>query len=155
MGHLSESAFPVAVAITEKVEASNDEFLESLICAQEVSGRLAAYMASGTLQGHMRSFIRRVGAAVATTKLYKCYSDVIARAVAISLLSPELPMFPTSFSPETKLTCVSSATVEGMRSAFLAMENFEGTLDVIEHPAGFVKSFSRFNEIPDFLENLG
>ena len=155
MGHLSESVFPVAVAITEKLDGSNKDFLESLICAQEVSGRLAAYMASGPLQGHMRSFIHRIGGAVATAKLYKCPSGIIANAIAISLSSPELPMFPTSFSPETKITCVSSATVEGMRSAFLAMEGFDATRDVIEHPAGFVKSFSRMNHAPEFWRTLG
>lgn len=155
MGHLSESAFPVAFAIAEKTNASNEAFLESLICAQEVSGRLGAYMASGPLQGHMRSFIHRVGAAVATVKLYKCSSKIIANAIAISLSSPELPMFPSSFSPETKITCVSSATVEGMRSAFLAMKGFEGSLAIIEHPAGFVKNFSKLSHIPDFWKSLG
>jgi 2-methylcitrate dehydratase PrpD len=155
MGHLSESAFPVALAISEKKNASNDDFLASLICAQEVSGRLGAYMAAGPLQGHMRSFIHRVGAAVAVIKLYKCPSEIIANAIAISLSCPELPMFPTSFSPETKINCVSSATVEGMRSAFLAMEGFKGTTDIIEHPAGFVKSFSHLDHIPDFWKSLG
>lgn len=155
MGHLSESAFPVALAITEKTNASHESFLESLICAQEVSGRLGAYMASGPLHGHMRSFIHRVGAAVATVKLYKCSSGVIANAIAISLSSPELPMFPSSFSPETKITCVSSATVEGMKSAFLAMQGFGGSLDILEHPAGFVKSFSKLNDIPNFWKSLG
>jgi 2-methylcitrate dehydratase PrpD len=155
MGHLSESAFPVALAISEKTVASTNDFLEALICAQEVSGRLGAYMAAGPLQGHMRSFIHRIGAAVATVKLYKCSSTIIANAVAISLSSPELPMFPTSFSPETKINCVSSATVEGMRSAFLAMEGFKGTLDIVEHPAGFVRSFSKLAHIPDFWQSLG
>ncbi|MGE5106223.1 MAG: MmgE/PrpD family protein [Sphingobacteriales bacterium] len=155
MGHLSESAFPVALAITEKTKSSNEAFLESLICAQEVSGRLGAYLASGPLQGHMRSFIHRIGAAVAAVKLYNCPSKIVANAIAISLSSPELPMFPTSFSPETKITCVSSATVEGMRSAFLAMKGFEASLDIIEHPAGFVKNFSRLNHIPDFWKSLG
>ena len=155
MGHLSESAFPVAFAIAEKTNASNEAFLESLICAQEVSGRLGAYMATGTLQGHMRSFIHRVGAAVATVKLYKCSSKIIANAIAIALSSPELPMFPASFSPDTKITCVSSATVEGMRSAFLAIKGFEGSLDIIEHPAGFVKIFSKLSTIPDFWKSLG
>lgn len=155
MGHLSESAFPVAFAIAEKTKASNEDFLESLICAQEVSGRLGAYMASGTLQGHMRSFIHRVGAAVAAAKLYKCSSDVIANAIAISISSPELPLFPASFSPETKITCVSSATVEGMRSVFLAINGFKASLDIIEHPAGFVKSFSKLKHVPDFWKSLG
>ncbi len=155
MGHTSESAFSVALAITEKTKATNEAFLESLICAQEVSGRLGAYMAAGKLQGHMRSFIHRVGAAVATVKLYKCSSGIIAHAIAISLSSPELPMIPGSFSPDTKITCVSSATVEGMRSAFLAMNGFEGSLDIIEHPAGFVKTFSSLRHMPDFWQTLG
>lgn len=155
MGHLSQSAFSVAHGVSEKVGASNKEFLEAFICAQEVSGRLAAYMASGPLQGHMRSFIHRIGSAVATARLYKCTAEVTANAMAISLSSPEFPMFPTSFSPETKITCVSSASIEGMRAAFLAMHGLSGALDIIEHPAGFVKSFSNLNNVPVFWHSLG
>jgi 2-methylcitrate dehydratase PrpD len=155
MGHLSESAFPVALAIAEKTGASDQDFLESFICAQEVSGRMGAYMASGRLQGHMRSFLHRIAAAVATVKLYRCPPDIIAHAISIALSSPEMPMFPASFSPDTKITCVSSATVEGVRSAFLAMQGFEGTRDIIEHPAGFIKVFSNLNHVPDFWKSLG
>ena len=155
MGHLSQSAFSVALAVSEKTKATNNDFLESLICAEEISGRMSAYMASGRLQGHMRSFIHRVGAAVATVKLYKCSRQVIANAIAISLSSPELPMYPSSFSPDTKITSVCSATVEGMRSAFLAMEGFDATRDIIEHPAGFVKIFSHLKQVPDFWHSLG
>ncbi|RTL60252.1 MAG: hypothetical protein EKK37_05285 [Sphingobacteriales bacterium] len=155
MGHLSESAFPVALSVAEKLKTGEDAFLAALICAQEVSGRLGAYLASGPLQGHMRSFIHRIGAAVATVKLYQSPAHVIANAIAIALSSPELPMFPASFSPDTKINCVSSATVEGLRSAFLAMKSFEASLDIIEHPAGFVKNFSRLKYIPGFWQSLG
>lgn len=155
MGHLSESAFPVALAVSEKTGATETQFLESFICSQEISGRLGAYMAMGKLQGHMRSFIHRICAAVATVKLYNCSADVIAQAMAISLSSPEMPLFPSSFSPDTKVNCVSSATVEGMRSAFLAMEGFAAASDIIEHPAGFVKEFSHFSHVPVFWKTLG
>jgi 2-methylcitrate dehydratase PrpD len=155
MGHLSESAFPVALAISEKIGASETMFLESLICAQEVSGRLGAYLAMGKLQGHMRSFLHRIAAAVATTHLYKCSAEVIANAIAIALASPEWPFFPSSFSPDTKINCVSSATVEGMRSAFLAMEGFDAARDILEHPAGLVKEFSQSKHIPFFWKTLG
>ncbi|MGC3946021.1 MAG: MmgE/PrpD family protein [Chryseolinea sp.] len=155
MGHLSQSAFPVAYAITEKRGASGIEFLESFICSQEVSGRLSAHLASGPLQGHMLSFIHRVGAAVATVKLYRCKREVIANAISIAISAPEHPMFPSSFSPDTKVTCVSGAAVEGMRSAFLAMEGLQGTLDIIEHPAGFIRSFSSLSIVPDIWGTLG
>lgn len=155
MGHLSQSAFSSTWSLSEKLQSSGKDFLQASIVAQEISGRLSAYLSSGPLQGHMRSYIHRIASAVVVAKLYNCKANVIAHAMAIALSGPEYFMLPSSFSADTKVSSTSSATLEGIRSAYLAMEGMKGTLDIIEHPAGFVSSFSYLNYIPNFWQSIG
>ncbi|WP_332910530.1 MmgE/PrpD family protein [Algoriphagus boritolerans] len=155
MGHLSQSAFSTAWAMAYRNNISFENFLLASIVAQEVSGRLSAYLSSGPLQGHMRSFIHRVAGAVVVTKIYGCEASVIANAIAIALSGPEFYMIPSSFSADTKVTSTSSATIEGINSGFLAMEGATGALDILEHPAGFVAMFSYLNFVPEFWRKIG
>lgn len=155
MGHLSQSAFSTAWALAYRNNTSYEDFLLASITAQEVSGRLSAYLSTGPLQGHMRSFIHRVAGAIVVTKIHSCEASVIANAIAIALSGPEFYMIPSSFSADTKVTSTSSATVEGMNSGFLAMEGATGALDILEHPAGFVAMFSYLNFVPDFWKKIG
>lgn len=155
MGHLSQSAFSSSWALALQNNASGKDFLLASVVAQEVSGRLGAYLSSGPLQGHMRSFIHRVAGAVAVTKINGCEASVIANAIAIALSGPEFYMIPSSFSADTKVTSTSSATIEGINSGFLAMEGSTGALDILEHPAGFVAVFSYLNFVPDFWQKIG
>ena len=155
MGHLSQSAFSASLALAYQGNKSGNDFLLSLIIAQEVAGRLSAYMSSGPLQGHMRSYIHRISGAIVVTKMNKCKANIIANAIAISLSGPEFYMIPTSFSADTKVTSTSGAVVEGINSGFLAMERISGALDLLEHPAGFVAMFSYLKYVPDFWERIG
>lgn len=155
MGHLSQSAFSASWSVTDLTKKNGRDLLLATVIAQEVSGRLSAYMSSGPLQGHMRSFVHRIAGAVVVAKLHDCTAPVIANAIAIALSGPEFYMIPTSFSPDTKVTSTSSATLEGIRSCFLAMEGITGCLDIIEHPAGFVSTFSYLKNIPDFWKSVG
>lgn len=155
MGHLSQSAFSTAWALAYRNNTSHEDFLLASITAQEISGRLSAYLSTGPLQGHMRSFVHRVAGAIAVTKIYGCEASVIANAITIALSGPEFYMIPSSFSADTKVTSTSSATIEGVNSGFLAMEGATGALDILEHPAGFVAMFSYLNFVPDFWKKIG
>lgn len=155
MGHLSQSAFSTAWALAYRNKTSHEDFLLASIAAQEVSGRLSAYLSTGPLQGHMRSFIHRVASAIVVTKIHGCEASVIANAIAIALSGPEFYMIPSSFSADTKVTSTSSATIEGINSGFLAMVGATGALDILEHPAGFVAMFSYLNFVPDFWKKIG
>ncbi|MCL6260574.1 MmgE/PrpD family protein [Aquiflexum sp. TKW24L] len=155
LGHLSQSSIGAAWSLSFKNNLSGKDFLLSSIIAQEVSGRLGAYLSSGPLQGHMRSFIHRIAAAVVVTKIHGCPAPIIANAIAISLSGPEFYMIPSSFSADTKVTSTSSPTVEGINSGYLAMEGATGPLDLLEHPAGFVAMFSYLNYVPDFWKRIG
>ena len=155
MGHLSQSAVPVALSVCERLNLSEGEMLLGLIAAQEVTGRMGGYMATGPQQGHMRAFLHRVGAAVAVTKLHNCSTEVIARAMAIALSLPEFPLMPAAFSPETKVLCTSAPTAEGIRAAELAMQGVDAALDILEHPLGFLSFFSYMKETPNFWDEIG
>lgn len=155
MGHFSQSAFSVSLAIGELLGASFKDILRAQILAVELSGRMGAYMATGPQQGHMRAFVHRCGGAVAAGCLLGLDARQLSRAIAIALSAPEFPLYPASFSPETKVISTSSPAIEGCRSAFLAAEGFDGTEDILEHPAGFWENFSYMDSVPDLWGNLG
>lgn len=155
LGHFGQSAISTSLAVGEILDSTGEEFLVAMIAAQEAGGRFSAHLVSGPHQGHMRAFVHRVCAVIATSKLYRLERPVIARALAIALSMPEFPLYPASFSAETKVICTSSATVEGIRAVMLAKEGFEGALDIIEHPVGFLTFFSYMKDTPDIWEHIG
>jgi 2-methylcitrate dehydratase PrpD len=155
MGHVGQSAVSVPLTISEKLDKSGKDMLLALVTAEEVAGRMSAYLTSGPQQGHMRTFIHRIAGAVATGKLYELDHNSMSRALAIALAMPEFPLFPASFSPDTKVICTSAATVEGVRAAFMAMEGMDGTVDIIEHPLGLVAYLSYLKKTPDIWAHIG
>ena len=134
-------------------------FRERIACchvaATEVAGRLTANLVSGPHQGHMRAFIHRVSGATAASKNPGYNESITAQAIAIALSMPEFPLYPACFSPDTKVICTSSPTVEGVRAAFMAAEGMDGPLDIIENPIGFFTYFSYSGFIPDIWKYIG
>lgn len=155
MGHFTESSFSVAYAVSEFLNKTSDDFLLALVAAQEASGRISAYMANGPQQGHMRAFVHRTAGAVATAKLLNLDTKEIAHAVAIALSMPEYPVYAASYSADTKVICTAAPAVEGMKAAFLAAEGLSAPLDIVEHPLGFLASFSSFDIVPQIWKNIG
>ncbi|MFZ4633297.1 MAG: MmgE/PrpD family protein [Saprospiraceae bacterium] len=155
MGHVGQSAVAAPLSIAEILDKDGKAFLLAMIAAEEVAGRLSAYLTTGPQQGHMRAFIHRTAAAVATAKLYEMDETATARAIAIALSMPEFPLYPASFSPDTKIICTSSPTIEGIRAAWLAREGMDGPLDIIEHPLGFITYFSYLKYMPDIWAHIG
>jgi 2-methylcitrate dehydratase PrpD len=155
MGHIGQSAIPVPLVLSEIIKTSGKELILSIITSVEVAGRLSASLVSGPHQGHMRAFIHRVAGATAVSKLYKYDEKTTGKAIAIALSMPEFPLYPASFSPDTKVICTSSATVEGVKASFMAAEGIDGPLDIIENPAGFFTFFSYDSFIPDIWKHLG
>ena len=154
-GHFGQSAVSVALAVSEMNDKSGEEMILGQVAALEVAGRLGAYLTSGPQQGHMRAYVHRVAGAIATSKTLNFTAETTAMAMAIALSMPEFPLFPASFSPETKVICTSSPAVEGYRAALLAEQGFNASLDIIEHPMGFWKFFSYKKNIPDIWKHVG
>ena len=155
MGHMSQSAFSVSLAIGELLDATFEQVLRAQILAVELSGRLAVYNATGPQQGHMRAFVHRCGGAIAAGCLLGLSPRQLSRALSIALSMPEFPLYPAAFSPETKVICTSAPSVEGCRAALIAAEGFDGAEDILEHPVGFWEYFSYMDQIPDLWENVG
>jgi len=155
MGHVGQSAVSVPLALGEMLDSSGRDVLLALVAAEEAGGRLSACLASGPHQGHMRAFVHRCAAAIATAKLLGLNQDETSRAIAISLSSPEFPLYPASFSPDTKVTVTSSPSVEGVRAGMLAAEGMDASTDILEHPAGFFSYFSYDKYIPDIWKRVG
>lgn len=155
MGHIGQSAIPVPLALGETGNISGRELLLALVTSEEVAGRFSATLVSGPHQGHMRSFIHRVGGATAASKLFGYDEKTTANALAISLSMPEFPLYPACFSPDTKVICTSPPSVEGVKASFMAAKGFEGPLDIIENPVGFFTYFSYSDFVPDIWEYLG
>ncbi|MCB0534934.1 MAG: MmgE/PrpD family protein [Saprospiraceae bacterium] len=155
MGHFTESSFSVAFSVAEFLDKSSDDFLLAMVAAQEASGRISAYLSSGPQQGHMRAFVHRTAGAVATAKLLGLNSYATAQALAMALSMPEYPVYAASYSADTKVICTAAPAVEGMKAAFLAAEGLDAPLDVIEHPVGFMTSFSYLSWMPDIWRKIG
>ena len=155
MGHVGQSAVNVPLSLAEMFNIDSKKMIVALIAAVEVSGRMGGYFALGPQQGHMRSYLHRVAGAVATAKLLELNPNQIAKSISIALSMPEFPLYPASFSPETKVLCTSSPSVEGIRAGFLAAENFDPALDILEHPAGFSTYFTYLEHPPEIWKHIG
>jgi 2-methylcitrate dehydratase PrpD len=155
MGHVGQSTVSSAMAIGELYNLSGHDVLLALVASNEVSGRIAAHLFSGPLQGHMRSFIHRSAGATVVAKLLGFNERNSAKALAISLSMPELPLYPACFSPDTKVVCPASPTVEGVKAAFMAEAGMDGSVDIIENPAGFLAYFSYTDRIVDIWRWIG
>jgi 2-methylcitrate dehydratase PrpD len=155
MGHVGQSTVSSSLAIGEIYKLSGRDLLSALVASDEVSGRIAAHLFSGPLQGHMRSFIHRSAGATVVSKLLGFNERETSKALAISLSMPELPLYPACFSPDTKVICPSSPTVEGVKAAFMAQAGMNGTVDIIENPAGFLAYFSYTDRFVDIWRWIG
>jgi 2-methylcitrate dehydratase PrpD len=155
MGHIGQSTVSSVLSIGELFNLEGRDILVAMIAADEVSGRMGAHLFSGPLQGHMRSFIHRSGAATAVSKLLAFDERIIARSLAISLSMPELPLYPACFSPDTKVICPGPPTVEGVKAAFMAQAGMDGPLDIIENPTGFLAYFSYTDKLVDIWRWIG
>jgi len=155
MGHVGQSAVSVPLAIGQKLNTTGKELILAMVSAAEVAGRLAANLVIGPMQGHMRSFIHRAGSATAASKIYGYDETITAQAIAIALSMPEHPLYPACFSPDTKVICTSSPTVEGVKAAFMAAQGMDGPLDIVENPVGFYKTFSYNKYMPEIWKWLG
>jgi 2-methylcitrate dehydratase PrpD len=155
MGHIGQSSTSALLALGETKDVSGNELLTTYVASIEVAGRLSANLVSGPHQGHMRAFLHRVASATVVSKLLKYDEETTSRALAIALSMPEFPLYPACFSPDTKVICTSSPTVEGVRASFMAKEGMDGPLDIIENPAGFFTYFSYSDFIPDIWRWIG
>ena len=154
-GHTGQSAVTVPLMLGQVTGASGEEALVAQIAANEVAGRLGAVMTAGQQHGHMKAYLHRAAAATAASRLLKLDADATARALAIALGAPEYPLFPASWSADTKVMCTGDPVVAGIRAAYVAAEGLDAALDIVEHPLGLVTSLSHHGTAPPVWDRLG
>jgi 2-methylcitrate dehydratase PrpD len=154
-GHTGQAAVGVPLALGQLTGATDDEALLAQVAANEVAGRLGAVMTAGPQQGHMKSYLHRLAAAVAACRLLRLDRAATVRALAIALSGPEYPLFPASFSPDTKVLGIGESVVAGVRAAWLGAEGLSACSDIVEHGLGLVTSLSVHRRAPPIWDRLG
>ncbi len=154
-GHTGQAAVGVPLALGQLTDASDDDALLAQVAANEVAGRLGAVMTAGPQQGHMKSYLHRLAAAVAACRLLRLDRAATVRALAIALSGPEYPLFPASFSPDTKVLGIGESVVAGVRAAWLGAEGLSACSDIVEHGLGLISSLSVHRDAPPVWDRLG
>lgn len=154
-GHTGQASVGIPLALGQLLDSTGEELLLAQIAANEVGGRLGVAMTTGPQHGHMKSYMHRAAAATAAARLLRLDERATENALAIALAMPEYPLFPASFSPDTKALCTADPCVAGVRAALLAAEGLDAATDIVEHAAGLVTSLSVLEEAPAIWDRLG
>jgi len=141
-GHIGKASILVPLSMAECNKLDSQAVLRAQIVANELAGRLGWVTSAEIFQGHQRTYLLRFAAAAAAGILLDLSEKEFANALAISITQPELALHPGMFSPDTKVLAGASSVVEGVRAAYFAKEGLTGTLDILEHRAGFYRQFT-------------
>lgn len=142
-GHTGHSAVLVSLALAEKLGLGGRDVLVAQVAANEVEGRLGASVLLGPLNGQLWSFIHLAGGALIAGRLLGLSADAVASALGIALLQPNHGLMAGFFGAESKLLLASTTATAGVQAAELAASGLRGSQEILEHPQGFVRTFSR------------
>jgi 2-methylcitrate dehydratase PrpD len=154
-GHLGPAVVVVPLALAEAHGLDGRAMLRAQVVANELAGRLGWAITAEIRHGHQRSYLLRFAAAAAAGVLLGLDEQRFARALAIAMTQPEMPLHPGEYSPDTKVLSAASSVVEGVRAAYLAAEDFTAAVDILEHPAGFYRQFTMHREVPSPFVQFG
>lgn len=154
MGHIGHSAIFAALAVGEHENAGGDAFIDAVVVANEVAGRLGASSLLGPLNGQMWTFLHLIGAATATARLLGLDAERTAHALAIALTQPNFALQPAFMRPTSKLLSAATPTADGIRAAYLAAHGMTGSPDLLEDSRGFWSRFT-YLPLPMMLGELG
>src|SRR5205085_1593292 len=112
-------------------------FLEAVVVANEVAGRLGASCFLGPVNGQMVTHIHLVGAAAGVARLLGLDAEQTTHAMAISLAQPTFALQPGFMVPTSKLLAAATPTAIGVRAAYFARAGMTGAADILEDKRGF------------------
>lgn len=154
LGHTGHSAVLASLAVGEEVDASLDEMILAQIAANEVAGRLGAYVAIGPQNGQLWAHIHLAAAVLAGARLYKMSADQAADALAIAFHQPPFTLFYGFMASEAKALTAAQPTATGLYALSLAKAGMRGGRQILEHSRGFATQFA-FIPIEETLRGLG
>lgn len=153
-GHSGHSAVLASLATGQELNASWREVLTAQVAANELSGRLGAYMLLGPLNGQMWAPIHLVGGAAAAGKLLGLSAGQLAHALGLALYEPNFPLWPGFMGSDAKLLTAAWPTMTGMTCASLAGAGLKGAVELLDHPQGLGGSFT-YLPLPQMMTGLG
>jgi 2-methylcitrate dehydratase PrpD len=142
-GHTGHSAVLASLAVAEQRGLGGRDVLTAQVLANEVEGRIGAAVLLGPLNGQLWTFIHLAGGAVVAGKLADLDAERLAAALGIAFLQPNYPLWAGFFGSPAKTLLAAQTVVAGVQAADLAAAGLAGAPDVLEHPQGFVRAFSR------------
>ncbi len=154
LGHTGHSAVLATLAVAEEVDASLDDVVCAQVAANEIAGRLGAYVAIGPQNGQLWAHIHLGAAAIAAARLRGLDAERAADALAIALYQPPFTLFVGFMTSEAKALTAAQPAAMGLYAAALAAAGMEGPRSILEHPRGFGAHFS-FVPVPELLGGLG
>ncbi len=154
LGHTGHSAVLASLAVAEDVDASLDDMILAQIAANEVAGRLGAYVAIGPQNGQLWAHIHLAAAVVAGARLYKMSAEQAADALAIAFHQPPFTLFYGFMASEAKAMTAAQPTATGLYALSLAKAGMRGGREILEHRRGFATHFA-FIPIEETLRGLG
>lgn len=154
LGHTGHSAVLAALAAAEQADANVEEMLAAQVVANEVAGRLGAYVAIGPQNGQLWAHIHLAGAVVAAARLYRMTAEQTADALAIAFYQPPFTLFAGFMGSEAKALTAAQPAAMGLYAAGLAADGMKGMRGILEHRRGFGRAFA-FIPMPEVLGGLG
>jgi 2-methylcitrate dehydratase PrpD len=154
LAHTGHSAVAAALAVAEQEDASLSEMLAAQVAANEVAGRLGAYVAVGPRNGQMWSHVHLAAAAAAASRLRGLDAEQTTHALAHALGMPPTTLRPAFFGSQTKVLTAALPAAAGLTAADLAGAGLRGRPDVVEHERG-LGGESSYLPLAEVLGGLG
>ncbi len=154
LGHTGHSAVLASLAAAEQVDASVEDLLAAQVVANELAGRLGAYVSIGPQNGQLWAHIHLAGAAAAAARLYGLDAEQAADALAIAFYQPPFTLFAGFMGSESKALTAAQPAAMGLYAAGLAARGMRGMREILEHRRGFGQQFA-FIPVQEVLGGLG
>ena len=154
LGHTGHSAVLATLAVGEQVGATLEEVLTAQVVANEVAGRLGAYVVIGPQNGQLWAHIHIAAAVVGAARLLGLTAAVTADALAIGFYLPPFALFPGFFASDAKLLTAALPAANGLYATSLASAGLRGARDILDRRHGFAEQFA-FVPLPELLSGLG
>lgn len=154
LGHPGHSSFLTSLAVAEQTGATLEQMLVAQVAANEIAGRLGAYVAVGPANGQLWAHIHLAAAVAAAARLAGLSREHTAHALAIALSMPPRPLRPAFFGTDAKVMTAALPALTGVHAVHMARAGLAGPLRILEQERGLGDTFS-FLPLPQVLGGLG
>ncbi len=154
LGHTGHSAVLAILAEAEAADATLEQLLVAQVAANEVAGRLGAYVVIGPQNGQLWAHIHMAAAVVGAARLRGLSAQVTADALAIAFYLSPMALFPGFFGSDAKLLTAALPAAAGLHAVDLAVAGMTGARGILEQRHGFADRFA-FVPLPELLGGLG